>query len=98
MVNVDMWKAELERIQEKGYCLASDDYEVGAFAVGAPIWDHRSQVVAVISTATPMARDTAARWKELVAWVVAAADELSRKLGHEGGSVADEGARSLDDG
>ncbi len=76
--------AELQRIRGQGYCLAADDYEVGAFAVGAPVWDHRGQAVAAISTATPLARDSEARRRELVELVVAAAQQLSRELGAAG--------------
>lgn len=98
IVDVDSLKAELQEIRAQGYCLAVDDYEVGAFAISAPVWDHRSQVIAAISTATPMARDTQTRREELVAWVVEAADELSKKLGYEQGSEVDEGTQSSDGG
>jgi DNA-binding IclR family transcriptional regulator len=74
--------AELQRIRGQGYCLAADDYEVGAFATGAPVWDHRGQVVAAISTATPQARDCEKRRRDLVELVVAAAQDLSRELGY----------------
>lgn len=77
-------EAELGRIRAQGYCLAADDYEVGAFAIAAPVWDHQREVVAAISSATPMARDSETRRRDLVKLVVAAAQELSGELGFAG--------------
>lgn len=72
---------ELRKIRDQGYCLAVDDYAVGAFAIGAPIWDHLGNVVAAISIATPNTRDHPNRYKELIELVVHTANELSGKMG-----------------
>jgi DNA-binding IclR family transcriptional regulator len=88
IVDPQLLEEELEKIREEGYCLAADDYEIGAFAVGAPVWDHASRVVAAISTATPMARDSPAKRVQLTRSVLEAAEELSEKMGFEGENEA----------
>jgi len=81
VTRIDLEK-ELAAIREKGYCVAEDDYEMGACAVGAPIRDHLSHVVAALSLVTPLARFNAKRKRELVQSVASSARRLSEKLGH----------------
>ena len=81
VTRIDLEK-ELGAIREQGYCVAEDDYEVGAYAIGAPIRDHASRVVAALSLVVPLARSNARRKKELVQLVLSIARRLSEKLGH----------------
>lgn len=72
----------LEQIRSQGYCLTEDDYEVGVYAVGAPVRDDEGNVVAGISLITPQVRFTKDCQLRNVRLVVEAADELSMQLGY----------------
>jgi IclR family KDG regulon transcriptional repressor len=93
IVDEEGLRVELRAIRTQGYCLAIDDYEVGATAIGAPVRDHRGQVVAAISTATPMSRDSETRRGKLIALVREAAKGLSRELGFAGREKSEGGTQ-----
>jgi DNA-binding IclR family transcriptional regulator len=76
-------KKYLEEIRRTGYAVDEQDFEVGAYAFGAPVYDHDATVVAGLSITTPSARYSAERRKELIRLVMAAARKLSAQLGHQ---------------
>ncbi len=72
----------LAAIRKQGYAVDEQDFEIGAFAFGAPVFDHEGSVVAGISITTPTARCSPERREELIGTVLAAAQKLSEKLGY----------------
>jgi DNA-binding IclR family transcriptional regulator len=72
---------EIDRIRANGYCVAEDDYELGANAVGAPVRDHTGQVVAALSLAVPHIRYDEQRRQQSIGLVLAASMRLSQMLG-----------------
>lgn len=72
---------ELERIRLRGYSTDMEENEDGVRCVGAPVFDHRLNVAGAISIAGPAFRFTEQRMAELAGYVVAAAEEVSRRLG-----------------
>ena len=77
-------EAELRRVREQGYCLAEDDYELGANAVGAPVRDHRGQTVAAVSMTIPGVRYHAESRDQAIWLVSNSAQQLSARLGYVG--------------
>ena len=75
-------RRELAEVREQGYALAVDELEVGLAAVAAPIRNAHGDVIASLSVSGPTFRLGELRVKELVAAVLDAADEVSRRLGH----------------
>lgn len=79
-------RAELERIlkqiQEDGHLVATDDLDLGAHSIAAPIRDQRGQVVAAISVAGPSSRFDPQRIERYVSLVTRGAEEISRRLGY----------------
>ncbi len=73
----------LDEVRRTGYSTDEQDFEVGAYAFGAPVYDHDGNVVAGLSICTPSARYSNERRKELIRLVIAAAKKLSAKLGHQ---------------
>jgi IclR family KDG regulon transcriptional repressor len=73
----------MAEIRQQGYAVDEQDFEVGAYAFGAPVFDHEGNIVAGISITTPTARCSPKRRKELIRMVVAAAQKLSEKLGYQ---------------
>jgi DNA-binding IclR family transcriptional regulator len=73
--------AELEEVRRLGYALAVDELEEGLTAVAAPIRNHHGDIIASMSISGPTFRLHHARLDETVPMVVAAALEVSHRLG-----------------
>jgi DNA-binding IclR family transcriptional regulator len=74
-------RAELAQVRERGYALAVDELEEGLAAAAAPIRNVHDDVVASMSISGSTVRLDADRLTELVPVLVAAAGEVSRRLG-----------------
>ena len=72
---------ELDQVREQGYAVAIDELEVGLTAVAAPIRNAHGDVVASMSVSGPTFRLGPDRVDEVVALLVAAAEEVSHRLG-----------------
>jgi DNA-binding IclR family transcriptional regulator len=73
---------ELERSRRRGYAQAVEELETGLNAVAAPVFDAAGACVAAVSLAGPSYRVPEGRLGELGHACAAAADEISRGLGH----------------
>jgi DNA-binding IclR family transcriptional regulator len=73
----------LARIRQQGYAVDEQDFEIGAYAFGAPVFDHEGTIVAGISITTPTARCSPERREELIRLVLTAAKKVSEKLGYQ---------------
>ncbi len=76
-------RAELAKVRRQGYAVASEELEPGFVAIGAPVHDHNGQVIAAISVGGPKNRMPADRIAEIAALVKAAAERISKQLGHK---------------
>src|SRR4051812_48398887 len=72
---------ELADVRRRGYALAVDELEVGLTAAAAPIRSAHGDIVASMSISGPTFRLTQQRLDETVPMVVAAALEVSHRLG-----------------
>jgi DNA-binding IclR family transcriptional regulator len=72
---------ELVGVRRLGYALAVDELEVGLTAAAAPIRNAHGDIVASMSISGPTFRLTRERLEETVPLVVAAALEVSHRLG-----------------
>jgi len=79
--------ADLDQIRHQGYAVARDELEVGLTAVAAPVRGSAGDVIASLSVSGPTFR-IEDRLPLLVAEVVAAAEEVSRRMGHRQPSTA----------
>ncbi|MEP7090645.1 MAG: IclR family transcriptional regulator [Nocardioidaceae bacterium] len=75
-------RRDLATVREQGYAVAVDELEVGLTAIAAPIRNAHGDVIASLSVSGPTFRLGELRVKELVAAVLDAADEVSRRLGY----------------
>ena len=78
----DALRAELASIRARGYAIDDEEIEVGLRCVAAPIRDHSGQVVAAISVAAPVQRMSKKTVQTTIPSVVAAAENISRRLGY----------------
>jgi DNA-binding IclR family transcriptional regulator len=72
---------ELARVREQGYALAVDELEEGLTAAAAPVRNAHGDVVASMSVSGPSFRLGPDRVDDVVPRLVAAADEVSHRLG-----------------
>jgi DNA-binding IclR family transcriptional regulator len=75
------FRDELARVREQGYAVAVDELEIGLTAVAAPIRNAHGDVIASMSVSGPSFRLPEDRLVEVVRLVVAAAAEVSHRLG-----------------
>lgn len=74
-------RLEIERIRGDGVALAVEEFEPELSAAGAPVRDHRGEVIATVTASGPTFRVTPDRLAGLAVMVRDAADQLSASLG-----------------
>ncbi|MCQ4206527.1 IclR family transcriptional regulator [Streptomyces longispororuber] len=75
-------RAELEAVEDQGFAVAVEELELGLAAVAAPARAHDGRVIGAISVSGPVFRLTEENLPALAKRTVAAAAELSRRMGH----------------
>ncbi len=82
ITDVKTLEKDLESIRKKGYAVSRGEREPDAFSVTAPVWDASGRTVASLSISGPNFRFTDKKLKKYITWVLAASEELSKKLGY----------------
>lgn len=77
----DALLSELARIRQRGYALDSEECEIGARCVAAPIRDYTGVIVAGISVSGPCTRMTDEHIFSHLPALIDAADQISYRLG-----------------
>ncbi len=77
-------EAELERAARDGWAATREELEVGLNAIAAPVRGRDGTVVAAVSVSGPSYRLDPGRFAAVAAAVVAAGDEIGRRLGWRG--------------
>ncbi|MFD7711316.1 IclR family transcriptional regulator [Streptomyces sp. NPDC059785] len=75
-------RRELEAVVEQGYGVTLEELELGLTAVAAPVRAHDGKVIGAISVSGPVYRLGPERVPELAERTMAAAAELSRRMGY----------------
>lgn len=81
IVSPETMRAELRTIRERGYATSYEETDFGAMGIAAPVYNHMGQPIAGLGIAAPVTRVPPERVQELARHVLAASQELSRKLG-----------------
>jgi IclR family acetate operon transcriptional repressor len=82
IVDADALRAELEATTRRGYSIDDEEVEAGVACFGAAIRDYTGRPIAAISIAGPAERMPGKR-AEVTASLLAAADDISRRLGYQ---------------
>lgn len=82
VVSREHLEKQLVKVRRDGYALCAEEYELGLNAVAAPIRDYAGSIAAALSVSGPMYRFTAERMVAVADQVVAAASEISERLGY----------------
>lgn len=84
ITDVKTLEKDLESIRKKGYAISRGEREPDAFSVTAPVSDASGSAVASLSISGPNFRLTDQKLKRYITWVLAASEEISKKLGYNG--------------
>lgn len=82
ITDVELLEKELEIIRKQRYAVSRGEREPDAFSVNAPVMDASRQVVAGLSVSGPVFRLNEEKLKIYIQLVIAAAKEISEKLGY----------------
>lgn len=75
-------RPELNGVRKRGWAQAVEEYETGLNAVAAPVRGHDGKVIAALSAAGPAYRLSVQRLPEVATAVVAAAEDVSARMGY----------------
>lgn len=78
-------RRELLTIHQRGYAVDDVEHEEGVRCVGVPVFGRQGEVAASVSVSGPTQRITLERVPHLALRMIAAAAEMSRRLGFNGG-------------
>lgn len=81
ITDLSLLEKYLAQIRADGYIVTSDDLDLGAHSIAAPIRDYKDRVVAAISIAGPSHRFTDECIESYVKFVLKGAAQISRALG-----------------
>jgi DNA-binding IclR family transcriptional regulator len=76
------FRRALEEIRSKSYVVSIEESEPGVASIGAPVFDHRNQVVGAVSAAGPAQRFPPSKVPTIVRQVRKAANDISRAMGY----------------
>ncbi|MBC8506998.1 MAG: IclR family transcriptional regulator [Chloroflexi bacterium] len=74
----------LDEVRANGYAVDEEDYEIGCFSIGAPVFDTNGSIIAGISISTPGSRYSPQRKQELIELVTGTARKASARMGWTG--------------
>ncbi len=75
-------RAELKAVVTSGFAMARDELELGLHAVAAPVRAHDGKVIGAISVSGPSYRLEEEQLQEVAKRTMAAAQDLSRRMGY----------------
>jgi len=84
ITTLDGLMRELDEVRQRGFAIAIDELEIGLTAVAAPVRNIHGEIIASLSISGPTFRLDARRVPQMTDAVVAAAQEVSRRLGWRG--------------
>lgn len=82
IISLEALRADLARTRERGYSFDDEENELGIRCLGAPIFNHRREVVCALSISGPRDRFSIESIEVLARQVVEAAREISQNLGY----------------
>lgn len=84
ILDLETMKKTLEKVRETGYALDEEENELGIRCIGAPIFNHKAEVLGAISVSGPTIRVTKEKIEEFKASILKYSNAISRELGYRG--------------
>jgi DNA-binding IclR family transcriptional regulator len=82
ITDLGVFLEDLRETRERGYSVAWAELEADIVAAGAPVWNHRGEVIGALAISAPISRVTRAELPVLAGHVVQAGKDLSARLGY----------------
>ena len=81
ITSLEALNAELDKVRASGVAIDDEENELGVRCIGAVIHGARERSIGAISVSAPATRMTHERCAEIAPVVIAAADEIARRMG-----------------
>lgn len=81
----EVFKRELKQVRAQGYATAFEELEEGLNSVAAPVFNHRSAVIASVGVSGPNYRLNHQRIKQITPKLMERTDQISKELGYISG-------------
>ena len=95
ITDLDALLADLEETQVRGFAIDNGEHETGTYCIGAPILNHRGQVIGACSVSGQDPEIVGARLEELSRQVTYTAVEISRRMGYVPAKISSLGTIGL---
>jgi DNA-binding IclR family transcriptional regulator len=82
MNNIEQILKQVQEARKRGWAVDNEEHEEGIRCIAAPIYDYRGKVIAAVSTSGSSNIFTPERDQEISEYVVKAAREISKRMGH----------------
>jgi DNA-binding IclR family transcriptional regulator len=79
--DIDTIKQDLKKIKSQGYSFENEEIELGLYTIAAPIFNHKSDIIATISVLGPAMR-MKEKQKMIVEDLVSYSKKISKSIGH----------------
>ena len=80
-IDVKVLQAEIDQVRECGWAMDKEEYALGAFCIGAPIFDHEGSIIAAVTVTGPAER-IRERLEDNLTRVLANAKKISEAMGY----------------
>ncbi len=84
ITSYDVLETDLEQIRKRGYAIEDSEFHVGLHSVAAPIYDEKGNVRYAFSVVSMFHKVFSPEFEKAKNLALAAAREISRKLGYKG--------------
>lgn len=81
ITTLDNLVSELKKVESQGFAYDSEECEIGAKCIAAPIRDYSSRVIACISVSGPTSRMSDEKCSDILEVILEISDRISKKLG-----------------
>ncbi len=81
IVDEEALRAEIRQVKRQGYAIEDETFDLGTRCIAAPIYNGEGRLVAALGMAGPRTRVRRSQFAKLAQLVVAAADQVSARLG-----------------
>lgn len=85
IVAIDRLEQELQKIKRLGYTIDNEEYDIGVWAIAAPVFDCNQDLIAGLSIAAPSVRIDEGKQKEYQEIIKSNALAISREIGYPAG-------------
>lgn len=80
IVDIEILQVEIDQVREQGWATDEEEYAIGSYCIGAPIFDHEENIIAALTVSGPAER-IKERLEDNLSRVIANAKKVSEAMG-----------------